>query len=73
MSVYKRGNTWWFKFRFQGQEIRESARSNSKTIARDAEHARRRELELGINGLRKRELPPSLQPPRTSGSDRRRR
>ena len=44
MSVYKRGETYWFKFLFQGQLIRESAKSNSKTVAREAKRARRREL-----------------------------
>ena len=57
MSVFKRGNVWWFKFRFEGQVIRESAKTNSKTLAREAERARRRELELGVNGLTKRERP----------------
>jgi len=33
--LYKRGNVWWFKFRFQGQVIRESANTNSKTLARE--------------------------------------
>jgi integrase len=57
MSVYKRGKVYWFKFRFEGQAIRESAKTESKTVARDAERARRRELELGINGLTRRERP----------------
>ena len=38
MSVYKRGEVWWYKFRFNGQTVRESADTGSKTIARDAEH-----------------------------------
>lgn len=49
MSVYKRSQTYWFKFLFQGQLIRESAKTNSKTVAREAERARRRELELAVN------------------------
>jgi hypothetical protein len=49
MSVYKRGGTYWFKFLFQGQVIRESAKTDSKTVAREAERARRRDLELGYN------------------------
>src|SRR5215469_14294907 len=53
MSVYKRGNVWWFHFRFAGQEIQESTKSKSKTIARDAERARRRELEQGFNRIDK--------------------
>lgn len=54
MGVYKRGETYWFKFLFQGQLIRESARTNSKTIAREAERARRRDLELAINRIHRR-------------------
>jgi integrase len=58
MSVYKRGGTYWYEFVFNGARIRESAKTTSKTIAREAERSRRRELELGINGLTKRERPP---------------
>jgi len=58
MGVYKRGQTYWFKFLFQGQLIRESAKTNSKTVAREAERARRRDLELGINRITKRERLP---------------
>ncbi len=58
MSVYKRGETYWFKFLFQGQLIRESAKTNSKTVAREAERARRREIELAINRIPKRERMP---------------
>jgi hypothetical protein len=58
MSVYKRGETYWFKFLFQGQLIRESAKSNSKTVAREAERARRRELELAISRIHRRERMP---------------
>ena len=31
MSVYRRGDVWWYKFRFAGQMIRESSKSESKT------------------------------------------
>jgi integrase len=55
MSVYKRGGVYWYKFRIRGQVIRESSNSDSKTIARDAERARRRELEQAINRIPKRE------------------
>lgn len=58
MSVYKRGLTYWFKFRFQGQLIRESAKTNSKTVAREAERARRREIELAVNRIPRRERMP---------------
>jgi integrase len=60
MSTYKRGGVWWFRFKFQGQTIRESSKSGSRTIARDAERARRRELEVGINRLGPRRDPMPL-------------
>jgi integrase len=55
VSVFKRGTTWWYKFRFAGRLIRESAKTTSKTVARDAERTRRRELEAGYNNLSDRE------------------
>jgi len=58
MGIYKRGGRYWYEFSFQGQRIRESAKTSSKTIARDAERQRRRELELGINRIAKRERMP---------------
>jgi integrase len=58
MALYRRGNVWWFKFRFEGQVIRESANTESKTLAREAERARRRELETAINRIPKRERAP---------------
>jgi integrase len=51
VSVYKRGDVWWYKFRFAGQMIRESSKSESKTIAKDAERSRRRELEESFNRI----------------------
>ncbi len=58
MSLYKRGGVWWYHFRFGGQHIQESSKSKSKTVARDAERARRRELEESWNQIRRRQLPP---------------
>ena len=51
MSVYKRGDVWWYKFSFAGQTIRESTKSKSRTVARDAERSRRRQLEQGFNRI----------------------
>ena len=56
--VYKRGKFYSYKFRFDGQIIRASAKTTSKTVAREAEHARRRELELSVNRITKRERLP---------------
>lgn len=56
--TYRRGKIWWFEFSFQGQRIRESAKTSNKTIARDAERTRRHELERAVNGIVKRERMP---------------
>jgi len=34
-SVYKRGNTYWVRFQWRGQEVRKSARTTSKREARE--------------------------------------
>src|SRR5579864_5924185 len=56
--LYKRGGVWWYKFRFQNQIIRATAKTSSKTVAREAERARRHELELAINRIPRRERMP---------------
>ena len=53
MSVYKRGDVWWYKFRFAGQVVRESSKSKSRTVAKEAERARRRQLEESFNRISK--------------------
>ena len=58
MSVYKRGETWWFKFRVGGQLVRESSKSKSKTRAKEAERTRRNDVEDSYNNIRKRKLRP---------------
>ena len=58
MSVYrptKDSKVWWYDFVFEGQRVRESAKTRSKTIAKDAEKARRRELEESYNGIKRRD------------------
>lgn len=51
MSLFKRGNVWWYEFWFAGRRIQESSKSKSKTIAKQAEQQRKRELELGFNAI----------------------
>src|SRR5262249_5934380 len=51
MSLFQRGDVWWYKFRFANRLIRESTKSTSKTVAKDAEKKRRRELEEAYNNL----------------------
>jgi integrase len=60
VSLYKRGDVWWYKFRFAGQMIRESSKSASKTVAKDAERTRRSKLEESWNQIKRRTLPPTF-------------
>jgi len=53
--LYRRGNIWWYEFRFRGARIRESADTDSKTIARRVEFERRRQLEESAGSARRRE------------------
>jgi integrase len=50
MSVYKRGNVWWYRFKFKGQTISKGA-SRNKDIAARLEREHRRSLELNQGGL----------------------
>src|SRR5215470_3196810 len=61
--IYKRGKSgiYSYRFRFAGRMIHESARTKSKTLAREAERQRRRELEERINNVKKRGLPPTFE------------
>lgn len=47
----KEAAVWWYSFTFAGRRYRESAKTESKTVAKQAEQKRRRELEVGYNGL----------------------
>lgn len=63
--LYRRGDVWWYRIKFLGRVIRESTKSRSKEIARRAEINRRRELEEGYHGLKKRVPPQTFK----AGSD----
>lgn len=52
---YKNSNNWWYELQFAGQRIRESTKTSSKKLAADAERVRRRQMEEGFNGVKKRE------------------
>jgi integrase len=55
--LYQRGSMWWWRFKFAGRVFREPAKTTSKELARRAEIKRRRELEEGFHGLKKRQAP----------------
>jgi integrase len=51
MSLYRRGNIWWYRFEFQGSLIRESTGVTNKEAARAAEgkrHTALRESRAGV-------------------------
>ena len=52
--LYRRGSKWWFKFRFAGRVYREPAKTSSKTLAREVERVRRREIEAAYGRVPKR-------------------
>lgn len=58
--LYRRGEVWWYKFRFAGQAFRESAKTKSKDLARRAERRRRTTLEESYNGLTTERRQPKL-------------
>lgn len=47
----KHTKVWYYEFIFAGRLVKESTKTTSKTVAKQAEQARRRELEKGFNGI----------------------
>jgi integrase len=62
MSIYryKGSKVWTMDFMFHAQRIRESTGTRSKTLAEKIADKRRRELEEGTAGIRKRQQPQLL-------------
>lgn len=54
MSVYKRGNIWWVRFEFAGQEIRRSSKSRDKRSAERLERELREECARVYRGGKQR-------------------
>ncbi|HVN80191.1 MAG TPA: hypothetical protein VMW38_14435 [Terriglobia bacterium] len=54
MSLFRRGQIWWYHFMFAGRHIQESTKTKKKTLAKMAEEKRRRELEEGFNAVQDR-------------------
>ncbi len=51
MAVYKRGDTYWYEFLFNGERIRQSAQTGNKDVARQIESAHRVRLAKGEAGI----------------------
>ncbi len=51
MAIYKRGDTYWYEFRFNGERIQQSAQTGNKEAARQIESAHRVRLAKGEAGI----------------------
>src|SRR5215831_12905742 len=60
MSIYKRGNVYWYKFMWNGELIRESTKQGSDKVARQMEAAHRTSLAKGEVGIREKNPVPTL-------------
>jgi integrase len=60
MSIYKRGRVYWYKFQFDGKEIRESTRQRNDKVARNMESAHRTSLAKNEVGIRDKKPVPTL-------------
>jgi integrase len=60
--IYPRGKnkTYYYRFMFAGRIVHESAKTASKTVAKEAEKTRRRQLEESYNHVSKRKMPPTF-------------
>ena len=47
MGVFKRGNVWWIRFSHKGKIIRETSRSENKTVAKQLLSVRKAEIAQG--------------------------
>ncbi len=61
MSVYKRGEVYWFEFVFQGRRYRDTTGLSNKNAALNVEAIRRAELAEGRAGIVKREPCPTFE------------
>src|SRR5579871_6151159 len=60
MSVYKRGDVYWYEFEFNGKRIRESSQTSNKGVARQIEAAHRIRLAKGEAGIAERPAAPTF-------------
>ena len=60
MAIYKRGKTYWYKFMWRSESIRESTKQGNPRVARQIEAAHKTTLAKGIVGIRERRPVPTL-------------
>jgi hypothetical protein len=52
VSIYKRGEVYWYKFMWQGKMVHESTKQGNDKVARQMEAAHRTSLAKGEVGIR---------------------
>jgi integrase len=58
--VYRRGNTWWYEFVFDGERVRESTKQSNKRVAEQMEAAAKTQLAKGEVGIEERKKAPTF-------------
>jgi integrase len=61
MSIYKRGEVYWYKFMWKGELVRESTKQGNDKVARQMEAAHRTSLAKGEVGIREKKPAPTLR------------
>jgi integrase len=61
MSIYKRGEVYWYKFMWKRDLIRESTKQGNDKVARQIEAAHRTSLAKGEVGIREKKAAPILR------------
>lgn len=61
MSIYKRGQVYWYKFMWKGKLVRESTKQGNDKIARQMEAAHRTSLAKGEVGIRDKKPVPTMR------------
>jgi integrase len=61
MSIFKRGNIYWYHFVFNGQHVQESTKQGNPRVARQIEAAHRTSLAKGEVGIREKKPIPNLR------------
>ena len=60
MSLYKRGDVWWYKFTWRGDLIRESTKQSNKRVAEQIEAGRKTQMAKGEAGIKDQVKTPTL-------------
>lgn len=61
MSIFKRGNVYWYHFIFNGAHIQESSKQGNPRVARQMEAAHKTSLAKGEVGIREKKPVPTLK------------